>query len=253
MKKVSLLVLVYLFSVTAAFATSKGSNNGHHGSNGGQGNSTPTYYNNDSNTFSPRNQVEQDQLQAQLQRQMQMQGQLQGQIAAGGAGLGIVEGSGNSEISGNDSSSSIRLNQRINAGSTFNQRRQAPAVIGTSASSSSNRGCEPVGSGQITGPIGGLGFAVPMGGSTCNGLNVSDKVTDWRAELNDAKLWLVECNTMVAASDELEEGFEKANYSCQAAYDAWVAHLKAQEVVVVKQVKSYPASDKLAKMYPNIK
>jgi hypothetical protein len=253
MKKVSLLVLVYLFSVTAAFATNKGNQNEHNGSNGSQGNSSPTYYNNDSNTFSPRNQVDQDQLQAQLQLQRQMQ--MQGQIAEGGAGvgLGVVEDSGNSEISGNNSSSNIRLNQRFNTGSTFKQRLQAPTTIGTSASSSSNRGCEPVGSAQLSGPGGSLGFAMPMGGKTCNGLNVADKVTDWRAELNDARLWLVECNTMVAANDELEEGFKKSNYSCQAAYDAWVAHLKAQEVVVVKQTKSYPASDRLAKMYPNIR
>lgn len=244
MKKVSLLVLVYLFSVTAAFATNKGGQNEHNGSNGNQGNPSPTYNNNDYNTFNPRN----SQGQAQLQAQLQMQGQQQGQLAVG-TGLGVVDDSGNSLITGNDSSSKIRLNQRINAGSTFNQKRNAPPVVGTSAPSSSNRGCEPVGSGQITGPIGGLGFAVPMGGSTCNGLNVSDKIADWRLELSDAKLWLVECNTMVAASDELEEGFEKSGYSCQAAYDAWVAHIQANEEVVI----NYPRLDALAKKYPNIK
>lgn len=95
---------------------------------------------------------------------------------------------------------------------------QAPAVFTTSAPSYSQRNCTPVGSVNASGPFGGLGIAFPMGGDVCNGLNTADKLADWERETGDMKLWLVQCNLMVEANDDLEEAFEKSGYSCKDAY-----------------------------------
>jgi hypothetical protein len=95
---------------------------------------------------------------------------------------------------------------------------QAPPIFTTSAPSFSQRNCTPVGSVNASGPFGGLGIAFPMGGATCDGLNTADKLADWERESGDLKLWLVQCNLMVVANDDLAEAFENSGYSCQDAY-----------------------------------
>jgi hypothetical protein len=95
---------------------------------------------------------------------------------------------------------------------------QAPTIFSTSAPSYSQRNCTPVGSVNASGPLGGLGFAFPMGGDVCNGLNESDKIAEWERESGDAKLWLVQCNLMIQKDSDLADAFEDSGYSCKDAY-----------------------------------
>lgn len=129
----------------------------------------------------------------------------------------------------NPNQSSNSTGSTSNSTTTFSNKypNQAPPIYTTSSPSFSQRNCTPVGSVNGSGPFGGLGIAFPMGGDTCNGLNISDKVKEWRTDSNDEKLWLVECNLMISANDDLEEAFEKSGYSCQAAYNERISKIRA--------------------------
>ena len=119
-----------------------------------------------------------------------------------------------------------------NGNVTFNGEKypnQAPVVVTTSSPSFSQRNCTPVGSVNASGPFGGLGVAFPMGGQTCDGLNVSDKTDAWAAQYNDLELWRVSCELLVVSNDDLAEAFENANYSCKAAYEKQVARVVADK------------------------
>lgn len=136
-----------------------------------------------------------------------------------GAISGAVAGVGNvSASTGPSNSGSTAETGAISYNNQVKYPHQAPPVFSTSAPSYSQRNCTPVGSVNASGPFGGLGVAFPMGGDICNGLNEADKIADWERESGDAKLWLVQCNLMVAKDSELEEAFEASGYSCKDAY-----------------------------------
>jgi hypothetical protein len=114
----------------------------------------------------------------------------------------------------------------VNSSDNVNYPNQAPPIYTTSSPSFSQRNCTPVGSVNASSPFGGLGVAMPMGGTTCDALNIADLVAQWSKDTNNQRLWLVQCNLMVSANDDLEEAFEKSKYSCEQAYKDRVAALQ---------------------------
>jgi hypothetical protein len=130
------------------------------------------------------------------------------------AGTGNLSNSGSQQLSGTQSVSAVNV-----AGSTnYSVPNQAPPIYMTSSPSFSNRNCKPVGSANVTSPFAGVGIAVPMGGVTCDALNISDVIDIWVKETGNQRLWLVECELLAGSNDELAEAFKKAEYSCKQAY-----------------------------------
>lgn len=158
---------------------------------------------------------------------------------AGGAGGAAYGGAGGAASGGTGNGT---VTTQVDTGSKY--PNQAPPIFATSSPSFSQRNCTPVGSVTASGPFGGIGVAAPMGGGTCDGLNISDLLNQWIKDTGNQRLWLVECNLMVTANSDLEEAFEKSQYSCQQAYiDRKVATESAakQELANRQALQTLPA------------
>lgn len=159
--------------------------------------------------------------------------------SGGLGGIGVAYGGGTSTETSQSQNSTTSVNAVNVAGST-NYPNQAPPIYQTSSPSFSNRNCRPVGSVNATTPLAGAGVAFPMAGNTCDALNISDIMDAWVKNTGNQRLWLVECNLLVIANDDLEEAFEKSQYSCQQAYIDQKAALTAkanQEVAIRRAMR----------------